>query len=95
MSEDVPVTFQPSGTVTRVPMGTTVLDAARKAGVIITATCGGRTTCGSCCVKVLEGRLAPPDPEEAAALVRAGNAVRLACRARVVGPVTVRPLVNH
>ncbi len=46
-----------------------------------------------CGVKVLEGTLAPPDRDELAGLTRAPAGVRLACRARVVGPVRVRPLI--
>ncbi len=46
-----------------------------------------------CGVKVLEGALAPPDRDELAGLTRAPAGVRLACRATVVGPVRVRPLI--
>ncbi|MEZ5165802.1 MAG: 2Fe-2S iron-sulfur cluster-binding protein [Acidimicrobiales bacterium] len=42
------VVFTPSGVQARVPAGTTVLDAARSAGVDLDSTCGGRGLCGRC-----------------------------------------------
>ncbi len=56
----VPVTFEPSGAVAWVDPGTTVLQAGRAAGVVISAPCGGRGVCGQCGVRVLAGELAPP-----------------------------------
>lgn len=88
----VPVTFDPSGVVVWVPHGTTLLDASLRAGVPIHAQCGGRGTCGTCAVRVLQGDLSDPDPDEQDALVRAPRDVRLGCRARTVGPVRVAPL---
>lgn len=88
----VPVTFDPSGVVAWVPTGTTLLDASLGAGVPIHAQCGGRGTCGTCAVRVIEGELSDPDPDEQVALVRAPRDVRLGCRARAVGPVRVAPL---
>lgn len=75
-------------------MGLTVLEAARLAGVSLAASCGGRGTCGGCGVRVLEGTLGQPDDVEFTVLPRLPKSVRLACRARVVGPVTVEPLVK-
>jgi len=46
------VTFQPSGISARVSDGTTILDAARGAGIIIESPCSGEGTCGKCRVKV-------------------------------------------
>lgn len=93
MSRDVPVTFEPSGSVVWVPVGTTVLEAARKADVVIPAPCGGRGVCGSCAVRVLSGTLAPATEDEMRGLARAPAGVRLACRAHVDGPVSVRPMI--
>lgn len=61
--------------------------------MLIAAPCGGRGVCGSCSVRVLEGELAPPDDLERRGLSAARDGVRLACRATVVAPVTVRPIV--
>lgn len=90
----VPVKFEPSGSLAWVEPGTTVLEAARSAGVTIMAPCGGRGVCGACGVRVLEGELQEPDEWEVSGLRRAASDVRLACRARVSEPVTVRPLVK-
>jgi len=91
----VPVTFEPSGATAWVEPGATVLEAAQVAGLGIPATCGGRATCGSCAVRVVAGELAAPASDESAALKNAHTGVRLACRGRVIGPVTVRPLVDQ
>jgi uncharacterized 2Fe-2S/4Fe-4S cluster protein (DUF4445 family) len=72
---------------------TTILDAARHAGVMIPAPCGGRGVCGKCAIKVVAGTVAPPDDEEKVGLDLAPPGVRLACRVKVTGPVTIRPLV--
>lgn len=73
--------------------GSTVLDAARIVGVIIPAPCGGRGVCGKCAVRVIEGSPEPPDEFERVGLSRAPSALRLACRMRVNGPLTVQPVV--
>lgn len=90
----VPVRIEPVGVTVWVDEGTTVLDAARAARVPVPAPCGGRGICGSCGVRVLEGSLVEPDDAEVVGLRRAPAGVRLACRARVAGPVTVRPVVS-
>lgn len=95
MPESIPVTFEPSGVTVWVSPGTTVLEASIKAGIVVPAPCGGRGICGSCGVKVRSGELESPDAEEAAGLVRAPMGVRLACRARVVSPVAIRPIIAH
>jgi uncharacterized 2Fe-2S/4Fe-4S cluster protein (DUF4445 family) len=48
------VTFRPSGTVAHVPAGTTLFNAAHWAGLAIESTCGGRGTCGTCRIRVLD-----------------------------------------
>lgn len=70
-----------------------MLEAARKAGVGLSAACGGRGVCGECGVRVLSGHLVPPDDAEVAGLVRAPEGVRLACRARVTAPAVLRPVM--
>ncbi len=88
------VTFLPADRSAEVEVGATVLQAAAEAGVVVPAPCGGRGACGRCAVKVTAGELAPPSEGEVAALARArmtaASAVRLACMARVAGPVTLR-----
>jgi uncharacterized 2Fe-2S/4Fe-4S cluster protein (DUF4445 family) len=93
MSVRVPVTFVPAGVTVWVDAGTTVIDAARRGGVIIPAPCGGRGVCGKCGVKVLEGELEAPDEEERRGLKSAHTGIRLACRARIIFPVALRPVI--
>jgi uncharacterized 2Fe-2S/4Fe-4S cluster protein (DUF4445 family) len=85
-SSTVTVSFQPLGRRGRVPAGISVLEAARRLGVGLSAVCGGAGVCGTCRVVVPpEGQdaLSPlSDPERA----RLGDediarGVRLACRA--------------
>lgn len=93
--ERVPVTFSPGGATVWVERGTTVIAAARLAGVVVPAPCGGRGVCGACGFRVLSGRPAAPDDIEKGGLASAPKGVRLACRARVDGPLEVLPLVNR
>jgi uncharacterized 2Fe-2S/4Fe-4S cluster protein (DUF4445 family) len=92
MGNGVPVTFVPAGVTVRVATGTTLIDAARAAGVLIASPCAGRGVCAGCGVRVISGTLEAPDEVEAHALERASEGVRLACRARIEGPVEVRPM---
>jgi uncharacterized 2Fe-2S/4Fe-4S cluster protein (DUF4445 family) len=52
---DPMVIFQPSGRRGRVPVGTTVMEAARMLGVGIEALCGGEQVCGKCRVRIESG----------------------------------------
>ncbi len=92
MAATLTVTFVPLGAAVTVPEGTSVLEAARRAGVPLPATCGGQGTCGDCAVRVLAGEVPPPSVTEAAALASAPPDVRLACMLRPLGDVTVRPV---
>ncbi|MGT2443389.1 ASKHA domain-containing protein [Ensifer adhaerens] len=56
--KDPLVLFMPSGKRGRFPVGTPVLDAARKLGVYVESVCGGRATCGRCQIVVQEGNFA-------------------------------------
>ncbi len=49
------VTFEPPGIAVEGIPGETVLETARRAGIRLVAACGGRGTCRSCYVDVLEG----------------------------------------
>ncbi len=94
--EQVRVTFVPGEVSVEVDSGSTVLAAASRAGLVIPAPCGGRGACGRCAISVEAGELKPPSAEEVRALVRARtepSKVRLACMAKVSGPVTVHARV--
>ncbi|MCQ3807001.1 MAG: ASKHA domain-containing protein [Acidimicrobiaceae bacterium] len=55
---DAAVIFMPSGRRVTVPVGTTVLDAARSGGIDLDSTCGGRGLCGRCQVSPSFGEFA-------------------------------------
>ncbi len=52
MTETAQVVFTPSGRRHTVAIGSTVLDAAREAGVDLDSVCGGRGICGRCQIEV-------------------------------------------
>lgn len=89
-----PITLEPAGVTVWAEEGSIVLDAAHTAGVMIPAPCGGRGVCGKCAIKVVEGTPPPPDKEEQTGLKAAPPGVRLACRMRVSGPLTTKPVVG-
>lgn len=76
--------------------GATLLAIAREYGVDISSYCGGQCSCGTCRVQVVgsdEG-LSPQTPNEAMVLgdAQVRNGERLACQARLIGPVRVQLL---
>jgi uncharacterized 2Fe-2S/4Fe-4S cluster protein (DUF4445 family) len=84
------VTFLPEGTTVAVEAGSTLLHAARQAGLHIDAPCGEQGLCGKCRVRVVDGAMSPLDGEETT-LLRADEiaaGVRLSCVAQVQGAVT-------
>jgi adenylate cyclase len=76
-----------------VPAGTTLLEAARQAGLPIARACDGGGLCARCGLEVLDGgdTLAPPAPAEQQAKQRnrVPAALRLACQVEVSGPLEV------
>lgn len=49
------ITFLPDQKTVTLPAGTELLEAARRAGAEIEASCGGRGTCGQCIVRIVSG----------------------------------------
>ncbi len=86
-----PIDFEPIGRRIECETGATLLDAAQRAGVMLTAVCGGEGSCGRCIVRVMSGKVSPPSHTEKAELgeadVQAGW--RLACQTQIVGDVRV------
>src|SRR5258706_7597120 len=86
-----------SGRVIVAPIGRSILEALRDAGLPHASVCGGRARCTTCRVRVSEGlaALAPPSAVEAKALARvdAPPNVRLACQTRPRSNVSVAPLL--
>ncbi len=81
----VEVVFGPVGGRVTVPIGSTILEAGRRAGLILAANCGGHGICGRCRVTVVGPNRPEPVETEARELgdtaVAAGQ--RLACRSRL------------
>jgi uncharacterized 2Fe-2S/4Fe-4S cluster protein (DUF4445 family) len=86
MTDELTIDFEPLGRRARVPSGTTLLEAARQAGVGLNAVCGGAGTCGTCCVRVVAGDVSPPNETEDEAVA---DGMRLACQVRVRSDVRV------
>ena len=86
---DCRVTFLPANREVLVTAGTTIIRAAREAGLHINASCGGTGVCGKCRVRVEQGivsgglgeRLAPAEQE---------RGIRQACTTEVSGDVVIR-----
>ena len=78
------VTFQPQGRVVSVLDGTTILEAAAAAGLVIDTPCGGAGTCGKCRVQVSSGAPDPCDADRSAfTQTELSAGWRLACQGRV------------
>ncbi len=85
------VDLEPTGRRARVPAGTSLLDAARAAGVDIVASCSGLGVCGTCALRVVSGMVTPLNSAEQDALSTAeiDQGLRLACQTAVLGDVRV------
>ena len=97
------VVFTPSGLNGVVPVGTTVLDAARRLGADLDTVCGGRGICGRCQVSAPTGTFAKWGITNDGRALSAPGALehdyrgnrplvagqRLGCAARIVGAFTL------
>src|SRR5512145_1543140 len=85
------VRFLPDGLTVRVPAGTTLLAAARQAGLVIEAPCDGVGTCGKCKVRLpggAEGVTRNPGRHRLTAAEAAEGWI-LACEAQVAADLDV------
>jgi len=91
------VDFRPAGKSVQVPEGTTLLAAARRAGVHLPVRCDGRAACLMCKVVVRpeeqplgELALSAPGAAETRKLgLSLQEHIRLGCQARVIGDSVV------
>jgi len=87
----------PGERVVTVPVGFSVLEASRLAGIPHASVCGGRGRCSTCRVRVVRGLADLPLASEAEqrVLARVGAApdVRLGCQVRPARDVVVVPLL--
>jgi uncharacterized 2Fe-2S/4Fe-4S cluster protein (DUF4445 family) len=88
---DCEVRFRPSEQRVRVAQGTTLLEAARSAGLPVARACGGTGLCSRCGLRVLSGHVSAESTDELRAkrANRVDPALRLACLARLEGDVVV------
>ena len=91
----VPIEF--NGHKLEARRGGTLLAAAMKNGFRLMHVCGARTLCGTCRVKIVEGadNLTSMSAKEKLSLryhLSISSRARLACQARVEGPVEVEPI---
>lgn len=87
------IRFLPSRRAVRVPGGTSLLEAARRAGLPVARACGGEASCARCGLLIVEGSdgLAPESEHErdAKRSNRVDAELRLSCLLRVAGDLTV------
>lgn len=87
------ITFQPAGTIIKVRPGTSVLNAARKAGVYIPTRCEGKANCLMCKIKIseqYESALSPiGDVEQRKLGTSINEGVRLSCQTIILDDVEV------
>jgi len=82
-----PVTFLPRSLTVTVEEGTTVLEAAFSAGILMNSVCGGKGTCGKCRV-LISGSFDSPCSHSISERDW-GSGYRLACKTRITGNVEV------
>lgn len=91
----VPIEF--GGRKLQARKGGTILGAALRGGERLMHVCGARTLCGTCRVKIVAGEenLTPMSGKERFSLryhLSVSPRVRLACQARVEGPIEAEPV---
>ncbi len=91
------VVFYPQLKRVEVEPGTSLLDAADKAGVLIDASCNGKGTCGACKVQVTGAERTPLTENEIMHLsgMERDKGIRLACQLTVEGDLEVHLPATH
>jgi ferredoxin len=89
----VTVRFEPSGREVQVARGTSLFEAARRAGLPVAGACDRSAACGRCGMRVLECGSGIQRESDRERIVKARNrvdeAVRLSCVYSVRSDVTV------
>lgn len=89
-TQEIKVTFQPSGRTVYVLPGTRMLEAAGRAGIILQTPCGGQGTCGKCRVRVVSGEFTAQNGHAgniSARQVKQGHC--LACQATILSAAVI------
>jgi uncharacterized 2Fe-2S/4Fe-4S cluster protein (DUF4445 family) len=88
------VQFEPSGLKVTVPSGTTLLEAAHRAGIYLSSICGGDGYCGKCKVIINEGQSqSRPSPLLTPEEIREN--IVLACQTKVLSDLMVTVPKSH
>ncbi|WP_309118663.1 2Fe-2S iron-sulfur cluster-binding protein [Paenibacillus sp.] len=83
------VTFQPEGKTIDVRPGTTLLAAARQAGVAVRTRCGGVAGCLMCKVRVVDPSTVTPRTDAERRKLGDGADERLSCQTKATKDATV------
>ena len=90
---DFTILFEPSRKSIRVPAGTSLLEAARRAGLPVASACGADGICGRCGLELLAGGASAGEEPEREREIKRRNRIdsnlRLACRLGVSADLTV------
>jgi uncharacterized 2Fe-2S/4Fe-4S cluster protein (DUF4445 family) len=88
----ISVDFEPIGKRIEVAPNTTLLEAARQAGLALSSSCGGVGRCGQCRLEILTGSVSPPTVDEKYILteLELQHGQRLACHTHIQGNVKVQ-----
>jgi uncharacterized 2Fe-2S/4Fe-4S cluster protein (DUF4445 family) len=91
MTDLFEIDFEPIGKRVDVTPGTSLLDAARQAGIGLASVCGGEGTCGRCRVVIMSGYVTPPADADRRFLsqLELVSGQRLACRCQAYSDVKV------
>jgi uncharacterized 2Fe-2S/4Fe-4S cluster protein (DUF4445 family) len=89
------VSFEPSGLKIQVPAGTTLLDAAHKAGIYLSSICGGDGYCGKCKLTIDQSDNFESSPTTLLTPDEVRRNVVLACQTKVFGDATVTVPKSH
>jgi uncharacterized 2Fe-2S/4Fe-4S cluster protein (DUF4445 family) len=81
--------FLPTDRYVPVEPGTTILEAARSAGIVIEAPCNGAGQCGKCAVLVPSHQLVQLELHDPARIIDPLTSRVLACHADLTGDVTI------
>ena len=92
-----PITFLPDNTSLEVDPGTTIAEAAQRAGIFLKNLCGGEGVCGECRVQVRKGNV--PDQASGSGFFseeERNEGFVLACQTGITGPMEVEiPLTSR
>lgn len=93
-NKECTVHFEPSGLKVKVRPGTTLLEAAHRAGIYLSSICGGDGYCGKCKVIVNEGQF-HSRPSSLLTTEETRENIVLACQTMVISDLTVTVPKSH